>query len=57
VFVSNSTPGLTRMTNNITLKIATTRHSVFMYCATPALEDSIAALASPNGFDASELRE
>ena len=30
--------GLTKITNNITLKMATTRHSVFMYCATPALE-------------------
>jgi len=29
-----------RMMNNITLKIATTRHSVFMYCATPALQES-----------------
>ena len=32
---------LTKMTNNITLKMATTRHSVFMYCATPALEAKV----------------
>lgn len=29
------------MTNNMTLKMATTRHSVFMYCATPALEPNV----------------
>lgn len=32
---------LTKMINNITLKMATTRHSVFMYCATPALEGKV----------------
>ena len=29
---------LTKTTNKTTLNIATTLHSVFMYCATPALE-------------------